>query len=75
MVGALNKLPISIAGMIFFDDPVTIGGVCGVIIAFGSGLLFSYAKTHLNKEPKNILPLTTIKDDKEYKLVDRNEKD
>jgi len=78
MVGALNKLPISIAGMIFFDDPVTFGGVCGVIIAFGSGLLFSYAKTHLNnrdKDQESVLPLTTIKDDKEYKLVQGNEKD
>jgi len=28
----------------------------------------------LNKEPKNILPLTTIKDDKEYKAVNGNEK-
>ncbi|ORX47942.1 hypothetical protein BCR36DRAFT_584635 [Piromyces finnis] len=74
MVGALNKLPISVAGMIFFDDPVTFGGICGVAIAFASGILFSYAKTHLNNEPKNILPLTTIKDDKEYKAVDRNEK-
>jgi len=74
MVGALNKLPISIAGMIFFDDPVTFGGVCGVAIAFASGILFSYAKTHLNKEQKTVLPLTTIKDDKEYQLVDRNGK-
>lgn len=75
MVGALNKLPISIAGMIFFSDPVTTGGVCGVIIAFASGILFSYAKTHLNKEQKAILPLTTVKDDKEYELLDRNEKE
>lgn len=72
MVGALNKLPISIAGMIFFDDPVTIGGVCGVIIAFGSGLLFSYAKTHLNRQ-ESILP-TSVKDTMEYKLVEIDEK-
>ena len=32
MVGALNKLPISIAGMIFFDGPVTFGGVVGVFM-------------------------------------------
>jgi len=73
MVGALNKLPISIAGMIFFDDPVTMGGICGVAIAFASGILFSYAKTHLNKEQKEILPLTTVKDNKQYELLDKSD--
>jgi GDP-mannose transporter len=32
MVGALNKLPIAVAGMIFFEDPVTVGGILGVSI-------------------------------------------
>ncbi|KAJ3002042.1 GDP-mannose transporter into the lumen of the Golgi, partial [Thoreauomyces humboldtii] len=29
MVGALNKLPIAVAGMLFFDDAITFGGVLG----------------------------------------------
>lgn len=32
MVGALNKLPISIFGMVLFDDAVGFGQVAGVLI-------------------------------------------
>lgn len=32
MVGALNKLPIAIAGMIFFEGAFTIGAATGVFI-------------------------------------------
>ncbi|TPX31772.1 hypothetical protein SmJEL517_g04970 [Synchytrium microbalum] len=32
MAGALNKLPIAVAGMMFFSDPVTLGSVTGVVI-------------------------------------------
>lgn len=32
MAGALNKLPIAVAGMLFFSDPVTVGGVSSIII-------------------------------------------
>ena len=55
MVGALNKLPIAVAGMIFFDDPVTLTGVMGVILAFFAGLVYSYAKSR----PQMALPLYT----------------
>ncbi|KAJ3292875.1 GDP-mannose transporter into the lumen of the Golgi [Rhizoclosmatium sp. JEL0117] len=44
MVGALNKLPISISGMIFFSEPVTFGSVSGVFLAFIGGLFYAYAK-------------------------------
>jgi GDP-mannose transporter len=44
MVGALNKLPISISGMLFFSDPVTFGNVFGVIVAFLGGLVYNHAK-------------------------------
>ncbi|KAJ3045205.1 GDP-mannose transporter into the lumen of the Golgi [Rhizophlyctis rosea] len=57
MVGALNKLPIAVAGMVFFSDPVTFGGVAGVIIAFSAGLLYSHAK---NTAPKAPPPPTTL---------------
>ncbi|TPX53385.1 hypothetical protein PhCBS80983_g06298 [Powellomyces hirtus] len=48
MVGALNKLPIAVAGMLFFDDKVTFGGVCGVLIAFLAGIVYSHAKNMQN---------------------------
>jgi len=44
MVGALNKLPLSVFGLIFFGDTATVGGVGGIIIAFIGGLVYSYAK-------------------------------
>lgn len=48
MVGALNKLPISIFGMVLFDDAVTFGQVSGVIIAFVAGIVYSYSKNQQN---------------------------
>lgn len=42
MVGALNKLPIAIAGMLFFSDPVTPTGVMGVFL----GKVFLFQMTH-----------------------------
>ncbi|KAJ3217682.1 GDP-mannose transporter into the lumen of the Golgi [Clydaea vesicula] len=44
MAGALNKLPISILGMVLFDADVTLGGVLGVLLAFFAGVIYSYAK-------------------------------
>ncbi|KAI8815598.1 uncharacterized protein EV422DRAFT_371710 [Fimicolochytrium jonesii] len=51
MVGALNKLPIAVAGMVFFNDPVTFGGVCGVAIAFLGGIVYSHAKNMQSHHP------------------------
>jgi GDP-mannose transporter len=50
MVGALNKLPIAIAGMVLFDDPVTFGGVLGVLLAFAAGILYTIAKEQQKKQ-------------------------
>ncbi|KAJ3316228.1 GDP-mannose transporter into the lumen of the Golgi [Blyttiomyces sp. JEL0837] len=69
MVGALNKLPIAVAGMMFFDDPVTFGGVSGVLIAFGAGVLYVYAKNQGNKMPTpsrgGHLPLPVTESDRD----------
>jgi GDP-mannose transporter len=56
MVGALNKLPLSIAGLVFFDAPVTFGSVSAIFVGFVSGLVYSMAKIRQNSKPKNILP-------------------
>jgi GDP-mannose transporter len=44
MVGSLNKLPIAISGMIFFDAPISFFSVLSVIVAFAAGLTYSFAK-------------------------------
>lgn len=44
MVGALNKLPLAISGFIFFNTPVTFGGVSAVFIGFLSGIVYAWAK-------------------------------
>lgn len=45
MVGALNKLPIAVFGMIVFKDKLNFFSVSGVFVAFSAGLLYSYAKS------------------------------
>lgn len=43
MVGALNKLPIAISGLMFFHEPVTLGSVSAITIGFTSGIVYSMA--------------------------------
>ncbi|KAJ1554585.1 GDP-mannose transporter into the lumen of the Golgi, partial [Cladochytrium tenue] len=66
MVGALNKLPIAVAGMIFFDDPVTVGAVLGVFIAFFAGIIYAYAKSSGNQPAHRhtALPTTDLSKDR-----------
>ncbi|KAJ3302321.1 GDP-mannose transporter into the lumen of the Golgi [Kappamyces sp. JEL0829] len=45
MVGALNKLPIAVFGMVFFDAVVSPASVLSVLIAFFAGGLYSWAKS------------------------------
>lgn len=44
MVGALNKLPIALAGLIFFDAPRNFLSILSIFIGFASGLLYAVAK-------------------------------
>lgn len=53
MVGALNKLPIAVSGLIFFDAPITFGSVSAIIVGFFSGLVFAWSKIPAKK---NLLP-------------------
>jgi GDP-mannose transporter len=50
MAGALNKLPIAISGLVFFDAPVTFGSVSAIAVGFVSGLVYSWAKLRQGKE-------------------------
>ncbi|KAF2638999.1 GDP-mannose transporter [Massarina eburnea CBS 473.64] len=60
MVGALNKLPIAISGLIFFDAPATFGSICAIFVGFVSGLVYALAKVRQSSKPKDILPTTNI---------------
>lgn len=56
MAGALNKLPIAIAGLIFFSAPVTFGSVSAIILGFISGLVYTYSKIRPRSASQELLP-------------------
>jgi GDP-mannose transporter len=58
MVGALNKLPIALCGLIFFDAAMTFGSVSAIGIGFVSGLVYAWAKVKQGREKKEVLPIT-----------------
>ncbi|KAL2256504.1 hypothetical protein VTK26DRAFT_1566 [Humicola hyalothermophila] len=58
MVGALNKLPIAISGLIFFDAPITFGSVTAILLGFVSGLVFTWAKVRQKAQEAGVLPTT-----------------
>ncbi|RCI08067.1 hypothetical protein L249_7824 [Ophiocordyceps polyrhachis-furcata BCC 54312] len=51
MAGALNKLPMAVAGLVFFSDPVTFGSVSAIILGFISGLIYTWTKTKKPRQP------------------------
>ncbi|PNY26773.1 GDP-mannose transporter [Tolypocladium capitatum] len=60
MAGALNKLPMAIAGLVFFSDPVTFGSVTAIFLGFVSGLLYTLAKNNKKSPPSGpSLPTST----------------
>ena len=60
MVGALNKLPIAISGLIFFDAPATFGSISAIFVGFISGLVYALAKIRQSSKPKDSLPISNI---------------
>jgi len=58
MAGALNKLPIALSGLIFFDAPVTFGSVSAIVVGFISGLVYSFAKIRQGGK-KAVLPVVS----------------
>lgn len=56
MVGALNKLPIAISGLIFFAAPITVGSVSAIVIGFVSGIVYAWAKIREKEKGKAALP-------------------
>ncbi|KAI9847829.1 MAG: GDP-mannose transporter into the lumen of the Golgi [Sclerophora amabilis] len=61
MVGALNKLPIAVSGLVFFDAPVTFASVSAISVGFVSGIVYAVAKVRQSSKPKTAgLPTTNI---------------
>ena len=60
MVGALNKLPIALSGLIFFDAPLTIPSVSAIAVGFVSGIVYALAKVKQSAKAKlgGGLPIT-----------------
>lgn len=60
MVGALNKLPIAVSGLVFFDAPVTFGSVSAIFIGFISGIVYTVAKVRQNASKNEALPTKNV---------------
>lgn len=59
MVGFLNKLPIALSGIIFFDAPITVPSVSAIAVGFVSGIVYALAKVKQSSKPKTgVLPTT-----------------
>lgn len=56
MVGSLNKLPIAVSGLIFFNAPVTFGSVSAIFLGFVSGMIYTWAKIRQSATSKMSLP-------------------
>lgn len=56
MVGALNKLPIALSGLVFFDAAVNFWSVSSIFVGFISGLVYAVAKQKQQKEASQQLP-------------------
>lgn len=61
MVGALNKLPIALSGLIFFDAAVNFWSVSSIILGFVAGLVYTVAKQRQAKEAAQQLPTSSSK--------------
>lgn len=56
MVGALNKLPIALSGLIFFDAAVNFWSVSSIFVGFVAGLVYAVAKQKQQKQTATSLP-------------------
>ncbi|AGO13374.1 AaceriAFR236Cp [[Ashbya] aceris (nom. inval.)] len=53
MVGALNKLPIALSGLIFFDAPKNFLSIFSIFLGFLSGIVYAVAKQKKQSQPAN----------------------
>lgn len=51
MVGALNKLPIALSGLVFFDAPKNFLSIFSIFLGFLAGLVYVVAKQKKQQQP------------------------
>ncbi|ODV64631.1 putative Golgi apparatus GDP-mannose tramsporter [Hyphopichia burtonii NRRL Y-1933] len=56
MVGALNKLPIALSGLVFFDSAVNFWSCSSIFVGFVAGLVYTVSKQKQAKENAQQLP-------------------
>lgn len=56
MVGALNKLPIALSGLIFFNAAVNFWSISSIFVGFAAGLVYAVAKQKQLKDNAQVLP-------------------
>jgi len=61
LVGALNKIPLTILSYFFFAAPMTDLGVASIIIGLFSAALYTVAKQKSSSKKHELLPLTSVK--------------
>ncbi|CUM63919.1 uncharacterized protein PRCAT00001507001 [Priceomyces carsonii] len=59
MVGALNKLPIALSGLIFFDAPKNFWSISSIFVGFAAGLVYTVSKQKQQKENSQQLPTSS----------------
>lgn len=73
MVGALNKLPVALSGLIFFPlerQAFNLGYLLSIVIAFCAGLIYSYAQI-IKKRVTEVTEITEeIKETNELNVVE-----
>ncbi|KAJ3388304.1 hypothetical protein HDU92_001553, partial [Lobulomyces angularis] len=72
MIGALNKLPVTILGLVLFEDQVTLPGICGIILAFFAGLIYTFAKNAEAATQQDLLTNLSFSKTFNYKKVELN---
>ncbi|KAJ5110991.1 GDP-mannose transporter [Penicillium argentinense] len=55
-VGYLNKLPLAISGIVFFDAPVTFSSISAILPKFFSSLIYGYGKMKQKKQSSRTSP-------------------
>ena len=72
MVGALNKLPVALSGLIFFPlerQAVNFGYLSSIGIAFTAGLVYSYAQVLKKRESDGLSTNKTQEEESERRKV------
>lgn len=59
MVGALNKLPVALSGLIFFDTPITFANCSAIFLGFLAGVVYAVAKIQQQKQRDMSLPTSS----------------